>query len=469
MSLARLANELLDAIFTEVHATADLKACSLAARFLVDPSQRRLFRSLSLFSNRLRPGARGKVENTHDPATLSPRLSSYVTELRVYLDSAARQFATLISVLRKPGSLTRLKLVAVGLSRWHEIPIETQLFRRDICGYLYSLSLNGIADVPAAFIQHAASSLQALSLIDITMPLYNSVIAHGASSTALKDLVILAKGDNFESALDAGIEKHLRALRKLESYLGGAYEARREQFSRTSNFHTTLEHLELFLTYPLPSLLLPTLPVLRFMKLQFEFHGTHLPDELDALFISLPITAPLPAGPRRLAAPPGGPLLEEQPGLAEVWLRGVHGPKACWRSRGGHAHVLYIPGGSKRYVIVLDDGIVLMPQRPRVLLFHSALELIQGLPRLADVPCSHTTEQGDLSFLALPYANIGFDLGVHVPKLRRTRIWMNPETDLSSVWTRRALHTWQSSGNTAALRLRILEHGKRGERNCVNF
>ncbi|KAJ7466058.1 hypothetical protein FB451DRAFT_1402463 [Mycena latifolia] len=125
------------------------------------------------------------------------------------------------------------------------------------------------------------------------MPLYNSVIAHDASATALKDLVILAKGENFESALNAGIEKHLRALWKLELYLGGAHEARREQFFRTSNFHTTLEHIELFLTCPLPSLLLRTLPVLRFMKLQFEFHGTHLPEELDDFLISLPITAPL--------------------------------------------------------------------------------------------------------------------------------------------------------------------------------
>ncbi|KAJ7466078.1 hypothetical protein FB451DRAFT_419173 [Mycena latifolia] len=293
MSLAHLANELLDAIFTSVHATADLKACSLAARFLVDPSQRHLFRSLSLFSNRIRPGARRKVENTHDPATLSPRLSNYVTELTVYLDSAARQFATLKSVLRKLRSLTRLALVAVGRFRWHEIPSETQSFLQDICGRLHSLSLNRITDVPASFIHHAASSLQALSLTDITVPVYTPVIPRGASSTALKDLVILAKGDNLESALDAGTEKHLRGLRKLELYLSGAYETRREQFFRTSNFYTTLEHIELFLTYPLPSLLLPTLPVLRFMKLQFEFHGTHLPEELDDFLISLPITAPL--------------------------------------------------------------------------------------------------------------------------------------------------------------------------------
>ncbi|KAJ7466116.1 hypothetical protein FB451DRAFT_1402510 [Mycena latifolia] len=177
--------------------------------------------------------------------------------------------------------------------------------------------------------------------------------------TALKDLVLLAKGDNFASALDAGIGRHLRRLRKLELYLSDAYEGRHKQFFRTSNFHTTLEHLELFRTYPLPSLLLPTLPVLRFMKLQFEFHGTHLP-ELDALLISLPITARL---------------------LESLFLK----------------------------VDPLSNSGTRWPESTRAHpLFISAAELRQGLPRLQEIHCSGNNlallKYGFAAYMALKLA-----------------------------------------------------------------
>ncbi|KAJ6533377.1 hypothetical protein DFH09DRAFT_1370017 [Mycena vulgaris] len=271
MSLVELAEELLGTIFDQFRGTTDLKACSLVARFLVDPSQRRLFRSLSIFSKRPRSRRRagGLIENIPNLCSLhmSPRIGSYVPNLTIHLEVGhQRRFTTLNAVLRKVRRLTWLTILAVDLSfPWESIPSTTISLLRDICvlSTLRSLSLTRLAGVHASFILQAASAVPAVSLSRSSGRDKSTPRPQGAATANIEEL--------------------------LELYMSADHELHRDRFLRHTNFHATLKHLEMSCLWHT----LPSFPALRSPKVQSQFYGTHLPETLDLFLSELPAGAPL--------------------------------------------------------------------------------------------------------------------------------------------------------------------------------
>ncbi|KAJ7466108.1 hypothetical protein FB451DRAFT_1178933 [Mycena latifolia] len=303
MSLARLAHELLDAIFNELPDSSLNPANGASfARCPNSPMFKNLYEDTK--PNPKRP--RSRYPSSH--------LANYVKELTVHLDSAAMQFATLKSVLRK---LERL------------------------AGF-------GHCDLPVCMVRD---------------PLPDAVVPAG-------DLW----------ARDS-------AIFLLASYLKGAVS------------RTILPHFKLYATLDSSDAVAPEAPVLRFFKIQCEFHGNHLPEALDALLTSLSITAPLLEWLFLKADPLSNPdtswpesarthplfisaaeLRQGLPRLKEIHCsrNNLALPKygfaayMGWRSRGGNVHVLYIP--AVRNDVIVLEGELPSGQISRVNFIHLLLD-----------------------------------------------------------------------------------------------
>ncbi|KAJ7466075.1 hypothetical protein FB451DRAFT_1486446 [Mycena latifolia] len=251
-------------------------------------------------------------------------------------------------------------------------PCQMQSFLLEICGRetLLSFSLTRFSGVPSSFIHYFASSVRTLSLMETTIyhawksTLMPSDSCHlgqterpptGPYSTQVLSCV-WARSESWSCPWG-------KTMNRIASDSSASQIVIRPRAPRTV---PSILYVRVSISIDasaLPTLSLPQLPVLRFFKNQFEFNGALLPSAFDALLISLPTTAPV-LEPLFLKVDP-----LSTPGLGHqeihcswnklVWPKYGFAAymalkaQARWRSRGGDAHILDIPGGAKRCVIVL--------------------------------------------------------------------------------------------------------------------
>ncbi|KAJ7140608.1 hypothetical protein C8R44DRAFT_236443 [Mycena epipterygia] len=160
-----LAQELINEIIDQLDASKgkdDLRACSLVASMFREPSQRRLFRSLSLggsSSLKAKP-----VEELARVFSKSPHLPSYVRNLTMFLGSEPSVIDALASIIRRFIRVERLLIS--GDSTWYSHASSVgrlALFSLLSLPFLRSLALN-CTGVPRCLIIHALSTYEEVVL-----------------------------------------------------------------------------------------------------------------------------------------------------------------------------------------------------------------------------------------------------------------------------------------------------------------
>ncbi|KAJ7852194.1 hypothetical protein B0H14DRAFT_3658880 [Mycena olivaceomarginata] len=178
-----LVQDLIDTIIDEVAAKqwfdpknyANLAACSLTARAFVAPSQRHLFRSLTLKTSKTGIEIDGWQElgaESWQVLTDSPHLASYVRDS--HLDMwlvATSTLVSLASLLPLLSGVNRLVIVCSHHYKWEEFPVS---FRIALVSLLSLPSLRCVAltryyGVPSSLIRHALLSYEEVSFDWVTI------------------------------------------------------------------------------------------------------------------------------------------------------------------------------------------------------------------------------------------------------------------------------------------------------------
>ncbi|KAJ7800350.1 hypothetical protein B0H14DRAFT_3490747 [Mycena olivaceomarginata] len=157
--MARLPQELFDAIIDEIHDKETLKACALVGSSFLPPSQRKLFRKVRL----------GRRSRDREAALAeSPHLASYVRHLTIVMPSTVPDSVAVAGVLRSVQNIESLVVsgMAPGVN-WNSVEHEARSTLLECLSRpsLRSLLLSGM-DVSAALIS-AATAIPVVSFFDI--------------------------------------------------------------------------------------------------------------------------------------------------------------------------------------------------------------------------------------------------------------------------------------------------------------
>ncbi|KAJ7670919.1 hypothetical protein DFH06DRAFT_143388 [Mycena polygramma] len=286
--MADLPQELIDAIVEEVDDENDLPACSLAARAFVDPSQRRLFRSLSLRWDLGWDSLDRALAFLHQ----FPHLVPHVRDVSLDIPMDSKNQETLEAILRMLGNIEHLVIEGRG-ARWQQVTTALGFAIYDILSMpsLQQLHIFRIDDIPASLVLHAASSLCVLSLYSVDvrtsqLPLDIGPLRLGSFSLPFwPTCQFLLRRCPFLLAA--------RALRKLAVYVDE--QGHHRTLTAASSSH--LRHLELECRAFLIPLDLPHLPSLHTMSLSFTVSESTprvwiLPALLRPTITALPAVAP---------------------------------------------------------------------------------------------------------------------------------------------------------------------------------
>ncbi|KAJ7478289.1 hypothetical protein FB451DRAFT_1452611 [Mycena latifolia] len=303
--MVALVQDLIDTIIDELAGTkwlrrddyANLRACSLTARAFVAPSQRHLFRSLTL------TGYRGELEGRWRILGNSSHLTSYIRDLRVHfsLDSAS----SLAALLPR---FTRVHRVAItSPDNWDAFPItfRTALFSLLSLPSLRCVALDRCVGFPPSFIRHVLMSYKEVSLKRVSIGSDSDEELFPSGQTAEKPLPSAAPLDHLaleyrpeESAplhaliFDDRISGCLGHLRQLDLPLAlpgslGAFEDIALKFS------SSIEHLVInFHKWHDDPIILPNLPRLRVLTLKAAVRKLRVPSSLLVGIASLPTCMP---------------------------------------------------------------------------------------------------------------------------------------------------------------------------------
>jgi hypothetical protein len=188
--MARLPQELIDAVVMEVKGKSDLQACSLAARNFVPTSQSSLFRRMYLEwdpSSRTAPA----FERARSFLQDHPHLALYVRDLTLNIPKSHQDQAILEIVLRMLRNLERLAINGHA-QNWDDL--LTHLTYTISCTIsmpsLQRLHLLRILRLPASVVLHAASCVRVLSLDRITPQSLRDIPAHIPPNTQLENLIL---------------------------------------------------------------------------------------------------------------------------------------------------------------------------------------------------------------------------------------------------------------------------------------
>lgn len=165
--MVAFAQELIDAIIDHVgqtetyHSkdTTSLRACALTARSFVAPSQRQLFRTLTLKWEKMEKETAGLIENPH--------LASYIRDLELDLWFEDPDFEQLVPLFPLLSRLDRL-IMAPGI--WERLPAN---LRAALAGLLSLPSLRcfGLrycSGVPASILGYALASYQEVAFTTVS-------------------------------------------------------------------------------------------------------------------------------------------------------------------------------------------------------------------------------------------------------------------------------------------------------------
>ncbi|KAJ7832094.1 hypothetical protein B0H14DRAFT_3712954 [Mycena olivaceomarginata] len=115
--MARLPQELFDAIIDEIHDQETLKACALVATSFLRPSRRKLFRKVRL-------GEVGRRSRDIAPALAeSPHLMSYIRDLSIHLWGTSSEYLAVAVILRSAQNIESLVVFGKAIN-WDRLEHE---------------------------------------------------------------------------------------------------------------------------------------------------------------------------------------------------------------------------------------------------------------------------------------------------------------------------------------------------------
>jgi hypothetical protein len=152
-----------------------LKACSLISAAFCPPSQRHIFRSISLYREDCRSVNHDHVRRT--PGTIqkgflllrnSPHIAGYIRDLSIHLPYSAKERLALQHVLEALSTLQKLErfVVAGHWIRWQDVCVTLATPIMDILAQptLSRLHILDIRALPAVVVLRAMSSVRVFSL-----------------------------------------------------------------------------------------------------------------------------------------------------------------------------------------------------------------------------------------------------------------------------------------------------------------
>ncbi|KAJ7142331.1 hypothetical protein C8R44DRAFT_974126 [Mycena epipterygia] len=299
-----LAQELIDAIVDQLGQKdtwcspkdiTSLRACALAARSFVAPSQRHLFRSLTLTSEKMQKVAAGIIEN--------PRLGSFVRDLRIEVPFTSSHFDTLASLLPLLNRIDRL-VIAWQNWDWKSFPAN---FRGAFVGLLSIPSLRCLAftycsGIPPSILRHALASYHEVVFTNIAFsePEKFRPFAEEASrppTGILGYLVLAPKGGSEDTTLRTlvlgqEIAPLLVNLEHLE--LGVAPGGSLGGLEKLAlNCSGAIRHLTINFDKRHDDIIsLPNMPSLRFLTLKSSVRKFRVPYSVLSVAVSLPACMP---------------------------------------------------------------------------------------------------------------------------------------------------------------------------------
>ncbi|KAJ7738018.1 hypothetical protein B0H14DRAFT_2638609 [Mycena olivaceomarginata] len=189
--MARLPQELIDAVVMEVKGKSDLQACSLAARNFVPTSQSSLFRRMYLEwdpSSRTAPA----FERARSFLQDHPHLALYVRDLTTLNIPKSHQDQAILEIVFR--MLRNLERLAINGHAQNWDDLLTHLTYTISCTIslpsLQRLHLLRILRLPASVVLHAASCVRVLSLDRITPQSLRDIPAHIPPNTQLENLIL---------------------------------------------------------------------------------------------------------------------------------------------------------------------------------------------------------------------------------------------------------------------------------------
>ncbi|KAJ7468102.1 hypothetical protein FB451DRAFT_1258100 [Mycena latifolia] len=296
--MASLPQELVDAIIDEVHDKASLKSCALVATTFLPPSQRSIFRSLSVY--RQQSQRRQNLVAASGFLTASPHLASYVRDMIIELPNGGPECAHLEIVLRSIHNVERL--VVSGKSvLWTRLGpgARTALLDSVALPSLSRLHLMNIRGVPVALIA-VATSIPVISFCGISMdtreePPNLSIQLHNSSSPPrILHLILVDSGLLVRPICDflprtAPYTGHIERLEiRIDPY-SGEYDQR--LLVACAN---TLKYLVIDPGALLEPINIPHLPLVCGVEMKvFVDHNRHLPTHFPSTLLRLASALPL--------------------------------------------------------------------------------------------------------------------------------------------------------------------------------
>jgi hypothetical protein len=162
--MAPLSQELFDAIIDEIHDKETLKSCALVATSFLLPSQRNLFRNLTI---RLGLGGQ-RSRDTSAALAESPHLMSYIRNLTIYMGCIVSEYLAVAVILRSVQSIESLA-VFERFRNWR-LGDEASSALLDCLSRpsLRRLELSNVSGVPAALIL-AATAIPVVEFKSVSM------------------------------------------------------------------------------------------------------------------------------------------------------------------------------------------------------------------------------------------------------------------------------------------------------------
>ncbi|KAJ7290686.1 hypothetical protein C8J57DRAFT_1705934 [Mycena rebaudengoi] len=283
--------ELLDVIVDQVDDPLALQSCSLAARRLVTPSQRALFRSVRV---QVYPqGVRSPHEALQARLVASPHLALFIHELEIYLlPTDAIKYAVAFT-LRSLPNLTSLDIAGNNQIIWENRVdgIVDSLENLISQASLQRLAMSNIRNITASFLLRSVTSV---SFLSVHMCKLNAADASPSSVLELPvdidaSLTSLAVREEFPGVTNVA-DVLLRApacLTRLERL--------HVQFESPQRFllavPPSLQHLridDVLISRNSPHILPPSYPMLRTLELSVVLlQGGNVPALLPAVFAKL--------------------------------------------------------------------------------------------------------------------------------------------------------------------------------------
>ncbi|KAJ7281960.1 hypothetical protein C8J57DRAFT_1463973 [Mycena rebaudengoi] len=313
--MAFLAQELIYAIIDEVELDQTLRSCALVSTAFLVPSQRRLFRTISLSILTWKRIRGNLFASALDVFTASPHLASYVRGLYIMITDMPALHAPLTSLLPLLCNVEQFGIDAVHKS-WKENTMPSTL-KASLLNFLgrpslQSLTLARIKEVPSTLIIYTLLNVRSVSFTDIGiiredefLPVRGDVAKMPTTSSDHLTLGTFAPAD-VAFMLEQETIGHLHQLRRLDLNVytdldhTDWFHAPLQRYSSLRGFEKlalqcsgTLQHLELNFSGTLYPVKLPTLPALRFLHLNAHIQDAlHLPDALlltiENIHVSMP-------------------------------------------------------------------------------------------------------------------------------------------------------------------------------------